>query len=351
MRNIILPTRRYFTKVVAAALITSPVTIRRAEAMMRGGLTGANTNPFSDSDWPSPTNRPTWNSGTSTLSWVGPSGGGANNGNPVQQSRVLSASGSVSTTAANQVVQGLNITGTIAINHSGVTIKQCRVFDSGDQGTGAILINANITGLIIEDILMDGNKNSEEGINIANTRSLLATTKNTFRRNYFTGFENHITLGSNGGNNLDIIDNYFTACGNAGSPTFDGDMIECYACNNILIQHNQFDGSNSQTSNVVFNSMVNISNLSPVTNITCNDNLFSNCSTLGTFVLCDGPDFGGGSATFSWTNNGYYLLGGKAYQHGIPGTSYTITANSGNFTAATSTATSGVLINSGSGQI
>src|SRR5450631_3283381 len=44
---------------------------------------------FSDSDWPSAVNRPSFSGGV--LTWVGPLGGGPNNGSPIQQTRTLTS--------------------------------------------------------------------------------------------------------------------------------------------------------------------------------------------------------------------------------------------------------------------
>lgn len=324
---------------------------------------------FFDTDWPSALNRPQYNSGTNQLTWVGPLGGGANNGSPVQQTvTLINTPGGIATTGPNQVISGLNVTaGEIQILHSGCTVKQCRIFDPHDQWYGSVIISAVVTGLTVEDCLLDGGKTSLCGIGSDGsvTSGLTPTTTNIYRRNYLTGYENHMTLsGPTGLKGVNITDNYFTACGNSDNTLFDGDMIELYNCNNILVQHNQFDGTGSQVFTNAFNSMINVSNFG-ANNITVNNNLFSNVSTINSFILCQGPDFGGGAANWSWTNNGYYnpgltnslpisqQQGGSTHvtwmRHPLA-SPYTITANSGNYYSATPTGTTGPLID-GTGQI
>lgn len=304
---------------------------------------------FSDSDWSSTANRPQFNSSTNVLTWVGPAAGGANDGSPVQQSLTLTNSSGVTTTANGQVITGLNLTGGITIKHNDVVIKRNR-YRANSQGF-AFTIAANVTGLVIEDNLIDGGKNSYEGICSLTVNlppltqyKMLPTRKNYIRRNYITGFENHITL-SNGDSNVEISDNYLTAAGNSGSPSYDGDMIELYWANDVTIQHNVFDGANSQTNNIILNSLINLSNNAAVTNITINGNMFANGNLCNAFLICD--DARMTSATISWklTNNGFFNKGSKAYRISqAPDPS----PNSGNYTATTITATSGTLIN-GSG--
>lgn len=302
---------------------------------------------FSDSDWPTILNRPQIVG--SVLTWVGPSGGGANNGTPVQQTRTLTTSGTVTTTANNQVIQGLNVTGGVNINHNNVTVKQCCL--NGINGFAeTVKYGANVTGMIVEDNYMNGQKASYEGIcSNPGIGNLLGGTQNFIRRNYISGFENSITLAQND-QNVSITDNFITAAGNSTNTSYDGDFIELYSCNNVVIRHNMFDGTNTQTGNIGFTSFVNLSNLGPLDNITIDGNMFGNGNVVGSVTIVDSVDFGGGlPVRFSVTNNGWFNLGVRGYISGP--TPYTITTNSGNYVAATITATSGTLINGGSGQV
>lgn len=367
------PSRRTFLKgvgaVAAASLITSPAIIRRAEAaLMRGGF--QQPSGFSDTDWPTTLNRPFMTgSTTKTLHWVGPVGGGPNDGNPQAQSLVLSNSGSVTTSSTNQVISGLNITGQVDIGHNGVTLKNCGITQSfGGAGRAVGLTKASITGVTIEDCWIDGSSDTLSGIVTVSGSSFVSTAASAIRRNTLTGFENHITLWCPGSMNLSATDNYFVLCANpadVGPPGFDGDMIELYQCSGVLVQHNQFDGTGSQVFNAAFNSMINVSNLGAVS-ATINNNLFSNVSTINSFILCQGPDFNGFAAVWAWTNNGYYnpgltnslpisqQQGGSTHVTFMRNpfvSPYSMSANSGNYYSATPLGTSGILINGGTGQI
>lgn len=107
---------------------------------------------FSDTDWPSILNRPTFSG--ATLTWVGPNGGGANNGSPVQQSRILSNVGNTNSSGASQVIEGLNIAGEVRIRHNNVILRQCRIREAA-----AFVVECDSglpTGVIVEDCLIDG---------------------------------------------------------------------------------------------------------------------------------------------------------------------------------------------------
>lgn len=152
---------------------------------------------YSDTDWPSIVNRPTFSG--STLRWVGPNGGGANNGSPVQQSRSLSGSGSINTSSSSQVIEGLDIAGEIRIRHSNVILRQCRI-----RNASAILVEQDLntpTGVVIEDCLLDCT--SVEGTTCYNPDG--GGGGSIIRRCNITGSENGIGIGEN---NMLIQDNW-----------------------------------------------------------------------------------------------------------------------------------------------
>lgn len=323
--------------------------LRRTSGLIVSGGTYDNL-----ANFPSAANRPQLSG--STLSWIGPVGGGPSTSSDVAQTRALSASGSITTTSNGQVIEGkkFNPGASIDIAHDNVTIRQNAFDVSATTGYIMAIKKASCTGLIIEDNYLQGNKNTYEGIYTYSGSSFVSTTASAVRRNYLTGLDNHMTLWCPGNFNMTISDNFFTASGNAGSgSSWDGDQIELYECDHVTISHNVFDGSNAQASGT-FNSMVNLSNLGALTNIAVSGNLFANCSTINAFVVCIGAYFSAGSVTYSFTNNGFYLLSGKSYirsQSGDSGARPTPSPNTGNYTAASMTATSGTLINSGTGAI
>lgn len=300
---------------------------------------------FSDADWPVGGvggNRPDV-VGT-TLSWVGPLGGGANNGNPVRQTATVVPSGSCITTSSNgQVIKNVQVP-CIIVQNNNVTIEENVITQSCSTCT-LIDVRGGATGLIVEDNVIDGQRGTYNGLN--DTVSSFAWTATAIRRNTIKGMENGIT-----GNEHDmpITDNYFTGLGNAGSSTYDGDMIEIYDCVNLDIEHNTFDATNSTQSVGILNSAINLSNLGPLTGITINNNSFINMgpSAPASFIICDDNSFGGGSVTWSFTNNQFYL---KNAATAFRRDSVALTANSGNFTSTTQAGHTGTLINSGTGQI
>lgn len=82
--------------------------------------------------WPSADNRPMYSGGV--LKWTGPLGGGANNGNPVQQTRSnLRSARDPHTSSNGQVIDGLVIGAPgngsrIYVDHNNVTIRQCVIY-------------------------------------------------------------------------------------------------------------------------------------------------------------------------------------------------------------------------------
>lgn len=345
MSNLMLPTRRGLIKSAAAALITSPAIIRQAEAFMRGGFAvqGGGGGGFSDNDWPGPANRPTpTGTSTVTLTWVGPLEGGPNNGSPVQQMRVLAnQSTAITTTGANQIISGKAFTGGgITVAHNNCTVMQ----SDFTYATGSNFINVmpGVTGFVCEDCSFNGLKQSYQAISV----SLVSPFQWTgiVRRCLIQGVNDGIS-----GNpfNSQFTDNYFTAFGDTNATTFDADEIEIYHCDNVLIQHNRFDSSNSQCCG--FTSANNLSNLDTVTNITINNNLYTS-NGWDNEVICVGNAFSSAALTYAFTNNGFFNTSPLAFRRTGSDAPGPTLGNSGNYIAASLTATSGTLIN-GTGQI
>lgn len=294
-------------------------------------------------NYPSTDNRPQLSA--NTLSWIGPVGGGPSTTGDVAQTRALTNSGGFTTSSNGQTIEGLKFSGPLIIQHNNVTVRQC-AFVMSNQSAAIDLKNANRTGIIIEDCYFNGNKTSYEGIRTFSGCSFVATTASAIRRNFMSGYENHITLWCGGDFNMTIRDNYLTAAGNTGNASYDGDMIEFYECSNVLCVNNTFDGLNSQTTSIILNALINLSNLGDL-DVDINANLFANCGTVNVFVICDDNGFGG-AFTWTFTDNGFFNRGGKDFRRGD---TTAPSANTGNFTAATATSHSGTLINSGSGAI
>src|SRR5690606_37929803 len=76
-------------------------------------------------------------------------------------SGTLKASGSINTSRDGQVIENLDISGEVRVNHDNVTIRNCRITSAGGQ---AIYI-LNNAGLVIEDCLLDGQgRNAEAAV-------------------------------------------------------------------------------------------------------------------------------------------------------------------------------------------
>jgi hypothetical protein len=213
---------------------TYSLTVQATNALGSGSgvvsITASAVSGFSDSDLPTAANRPTYNAGTNTLTWIGPNGGGANNGNPVQQSRVLTnRTTSIATTANGQVIEGLNISDRINVRHSNVIIRQCRLTNPDyynvycDSGSPA--------NVVIEDCLMDGgNRITTTGV------SPEAATGLILRRCNISGYEN----GAFVSNGMQIRDCWIHDLANSGEAHTDG-IQGGGGFTSVIIDHNNID--------------------------------------------------------------------------------------------------------------
>lgn len=295
---------------------------------------------FSDSDWASELNRPTLSG--NVLTWVGPLGGGVNNGTPVQQSRTLtSASGMTATT--NQVIEGKLLDGLFIPNGvTGVTFRQCAIVDSNNVNGSLILVGTG-GGHVFEDFYINGNKEYLCGFNSLTPD--FSWGNSIIRRANLMGCENNITGNSS---KLTIEDIWTHGAGNKTNPLYDADLIELYGGDGNIIRRSVLDSRDCDTG--TFNSAINCSGTSgsTVSNTTIDSCLFIG-GNYNAFILCL-DDTNGPVTGVVMTNNGIYQLDpGATYRRND--SSVGVTANSGNYTAATLTAKSGTLINGGSGQI
>ena len=305
---------------------------------------------------PSTSNRPQFNTGTNVLSWAGPVGGGPSNGTYTPQTRTLTNSAAITTTAANQVIQGLNIVGTgngiVTIAHNGCTLKQCRVFDSTANQHDVVLVSVNqgISGTIIEDCLLDQNATNSDSASggtstIAGDQPAGPGVNGiTARRNTCTRTEQAIRFILN---NVSFTENLCIVISGQ-----DADWFECYPVggtnNNLTISYNLFDGGSGTAPgadsgiNMTTGSGLPVGNIGP--NITINSNWFTNW--VGVHALVFDKSSGGLLTLQSFTNNGFF----NCYSNFQPIGAAISGANSGNYTMATATSTSGALLN-GTGAI
>lgn len=161
--------------------------------------------------WPSVLNRPVWD-GVSTLSWVGPIGGGPSVGTDVAQSRSLTTVASLDSTFDGQVLEGFNVLGPVRIKHNNVTFRQSRVY-AGEIAVVQISVPGK-TGIVAEDILIDGT-------NIAGTSGWWPESAggSIIRRSNIQGCENGILLAEN---DIHVQDCWIHDLYNGGTAHTDG---------------------------------------------------------------------------------------------------------------------------------
>lgn len=269
---------------------------------------------FLDTDVPSLSNRPTFNSGSSTLSWVGPSGGGVNNGSPIAQSAVLSNS-SITISSNNQVVQHVNCSGAPSITSSvtGWTIRQSRI------NLGAITINS--FGLLVptpaEGGLIEDCEIFADGVTLAGGVALIEIGGGSTSLGNFTlrrcnihdtgqhGIE--VSNGPNTGKTLLIQDNFIwniisSNTSGGGVDHFDGIYYGGGDPGQFTIDHNCIINENPQTAAIFCETFFgNIQNLSITNNWNWGGSypMYLATKSGGTFqvgsVTVTNNKFGGGS--------------------------------------------------------
>jgi Ca2+-binding RTX toxin-like protein len=140
----------------------------------------------------------------------------------------LSNVGGFSSSGAGQVIEGLNIQGTLYIDDPGVIVRNCQA--------EYIFITAD--GVTIEDSTIVGENAGDSGITV------LFADNTTIQRCDISGTENGIWLEANG---CLIQDNYIHGLRNDGAadPHYDGLQIPGGSgVSNNLINHNNFDLDN-----------------------------------------------------------------------------------------------------------
>ena len=276
--------------------------------------------------WPSVDNRPSISG--STLTWVGPVAGGASTTNDVRQSLVLTNSSVTGSTSDGQVISGLNLTAGFVITHANVTLKRCRITAGGYATVGL-----GSGGTIIEDCLVDATGSADQLMGISyGGGSNFESSNATIRRCNIVNAENDL---GNGWASCLIIDNWLHAA--LGTGVRHADLMEVYSSTGTTIQHNYFDGHDYNTE---LNSGLNVSeDNGSITGLQIINNAFVN---LPSWTICFGDPTNEG-VSCSGQNNGFYPgVNNRGAGNGWTGT---ISPNTGNFTMANATATSGSLVN------
>ena len=279
---------------LSLALCVSPVV-----ALIRGGP--AIADPFSDNDWPSDLNRPTISSGNpasagAVLTWIGPSDGGPNNGAPVQQSVTLPAPTAGRTISVSGTYSGLNLSDTLRITASNVTIQHSYISTGGGFNVVQIY-NTGIANVVIEDCeIVGGGPSSgvggQNGIFINNNIG----TGIIIRRNNIFSSANGVTVGDAP---YTITDNYIHDLAGDPSSHFNGIQDNGHTNHDgqqVLIQHNTINNNLQNQTDALM-----LDNLGDLTNVTVINNLLLGAGlTSAATVYVDGSN---GSAPISVTLN------------------------------------------------
>ena len=146
----------------------------------------------------------------------------------------LSPSGSVSSSFDGQVIQNLDINGSIQVNHNNVTVRNVRLRNPG----GRAITVLNTTGLVVEDCEIDGTGNTDGSEAIAHHNY-------TMRRCNV----HHFGEGPRVNGNVVLEDNYFHTFTNFIPQGAHQDCVQITSGNNITIRHNtcmmNVDGGNA----------------------------------------------------------------------------------------------------------
>jgi len=190
----------------------------------------------------------------------------------VPSGTVLTRSGSLTLSTPGQVVSGLDISGTVSITASNVTIKNCRI-----TGSSFAIVNIadSAKGTVVSDTEINGLGTSEGANGINGT--------GTFTRLNIHGVENSI----NATGPLTLRDSYLWGLQAPGSPHYDDVQIDG-GVSNVLIDHNTIINTFDQTSAVMIDNY-----FGPISNITVSNNRLVG----GGYTVYSDAGFTGGSIT------------------------------------------------------
>ena len=192
----------------------------------------------------------------------------------------LTASGGLQLNTAGQVVDGLDIKGTVTINASNVVLKRSRVSASSYN---VIKVADSATGVRIEDVEVNGNKGADGSNGIYGPATVL--------RADIQGVENGIQPGSGSV----IQDSWIHDLGATGRPHIDGIQVDG-ARQDIIVRHNTIDLRGwTQTGAVMFNNYSG-----PASNMIVDRNRLLGG---GYTVYSDGRFDGGAITGVQFTNN------------------------------------------------
>ena len=152
------------------------------------------------------------------------------------------------------VIEGLDIHGQVTINASNVTLKNCKVTDSGYW---VVRVMPDASGVIVQDCEINGTGTNNDG-----QHGILGV--GTFLRNNIYNCENGITIGGNA--STLIQDNYIHDLKASGAPHFDGVQLDG-GNSNVTIRHNTIIVGTDAVSAVMINNY-----FGPISNIIVDNN-------------------------------------------------------------------------------
>lgn len=276
-------TRRRKPRPTTTTSTVAPTTTTVAATTTTVAPTTTTVAPTTTTTTIAPTTTTTTTVAPTTTTTVPPSSGfptAATTGVPA--GTVLRASGSLTISTPGTVIDGLDISGTVTINASNVTIRRSRITG---RGFALVRVADNATGVRIENVEIDGRGLSGEG------NSMGVYGPATVVRSNIHGVENGITPFSGSV----ITDNYVHSLAAPGSPHYDGIQIDGGA-SNIRIERNTIDlHEHSQTSAVMIDNY-----FGPTDNILVNANRLLGG---GYTVYSDGQFSGGPITNVTFSNN------------------------------------------------
>ncbi len=184
--------------------------------------------------------------------------------------------GNFVTTSDGQIIENLDISGSVTIAHNNCIVRKCRVASASDYQV--IGIADGVSGTIIEDCKIDGTVSSFEGMHgIAGV--------GIFRRNDISRVENCITVSGSGDVTTIIQDNYMHDMLATGLPHYDGIQMDGPA-QNVIIRHNRIINDHDQTSAIMIDNWAGA-----IDNIMVSNNWISG----GTYTIYVDNQFEGGT--------------------------------------------------------
>ncbi|HEY2044284.1 MAG TPA: right-handed parallel beta-helix repeat-containing protein [Jatrophihabitans sp.] len=194
---------------------------------------------------------------------------------------VLKPSGSLNITTAGAVVDGLDISGTVTISASNVTLKNSRVTAGAYY---VILVKDGVTGAVIQNVEVNGRGTSGASGSFGITGSATVKACNVY------AVENGLVPDSGS----ILQNNYVHDLAAPGDAHYDGIQIDG-GQSNITIEHNTIINNHDQTSAVMIDN-----GFGPITNIVAQDNYLAGG---GYTVYVDGQFNNGAITGVAFRNN------------------------------------------------